>query len=265
MGLVDERSSEVAGKNTGLPDARAPKLPMSPERWQDLAVNPNARGRLEPGQILETRHVLAGRYRGKDISERALLTHTVVVDADDRDVRVLCGFRVEGMADKYSASEAERSGPPTCPRCLERWEKLQMQTNPRKRAHLDGPRGTERELARLRRDQDLVQQQLETAYRQGNTRAIERLREMERDLDRRVDALAFAPNGSDYYVWVLLPDGTPKDEGPYGPKTFESAKTFARIAATNGAHDRAVSRGLDPKSSSFEIVRRYRRGTGESV
>ncbi len=132
----------------------------------------------------------------------------------------------------------------------------------------DGPRGTARELAKLRRDQDLVQQQLAIAHRQGNTKAIERLGEMERDLDRRVDRLAFpehTPNAPAYYVWVLNTDGTPKDEGPYGPKDLDSAKTYARIAATKGAHDRAVSRGLDPESSSFEIVRRYRRGTGESV
>jgi len=208
--------------------------------------------------------------------------------------------------------------------------------NARKRAPFtDGPRGTEHELTRLRRDQDLVQQQLEMAHRQGNTKAIARLREMERDLDRRVDEVAFEPNARDwritetqnllmsffrehgaataadalravpmakrrdidrlthlrflisapspgrgnmlrvadseqmpnggYYVWVLASDGTPKDEGPYGPKDLESAKTYARIAATRGAHDRAVSRGLDPKSPSFEVVRRYERGTGERI
>lgn len=77
--------------------------------------------------------------------------------------------------------------------------------------------------------------------------------------------LQHTPNGSDYYVWVLNHDDTPKDEGPYGPKDLESAKTFARIAATNGAHDRAVSRGIDPQSPSFEIVRRYEHGTGERL
>lgn len=75
----------------------------------------------------------------------------------------------------------------------------------------------------------------------------------------------FKLNGSDYYVWVLNHDGTPKDEGPSGPKDLESAKTYARIAATKGAHDRAVSRGLDPEGQGFEIVRVYQRGTGERL
>ncbi len=73
-----------------------------------------------------------------------------------------------------------------------------------------------------------------------------------------------APGG--YYVWVLLTDGTPKDgEGPYGPMDFTPAKDFARISATEGAHDRAVSIGLNPQAESFSIVRHYRRGTGERV
>jgi hypothetical protein len=233
-------------------------------------------------------------------------------------------------------------------------------TNARKRgAFLDGPRGTGAELKRLRRMQDLVAQQIETAHRQGNTAALESLQLKERDLQERVDRLAFpehtpnaqrarltvtsaqmsivqihcddpahdderqdwwptqvtatiiefpadraedvarllteisnsesddpggepgawraatalaskvrksqlTPNAS-HYVWVLNHNGTPKDEGPYGPKDLDSAKTFARIAATKGAHDRAVSRGLDPQAPSFEIVRVYERGTGKRV
>ena len=74
------------------------------------------------------------------------------------------------------------------------------------------------------------------------------------------------PNTSLYYVWVLSPSGDPlSGEGPYGPYDLESGKTFARIAATEGEHDRAVSRGLDPQSPSFAVVRHYRRGTGERV
>jgi len=393
------------------------------------------------------------------------------------------GFWLTGMLDIYwtklGRSEARRAMD------LGVYQRSHV-ANARKRgAFRDGPRGTDRELTKLRRDQDLVQQQLEAAHRQGNTQAIANLREMERDLDRRVDALAFpehtpnatiygrkytirrgyllvpqemtgpggkvytvdleyqvfdgetgatqpdfsgtvegelhrdrlivgdphrdtrlyeytvasqptsesnnywrgyqaalgdrqwhkegqskkyyantqewwdgynqghrdkrdpsagyAPNGAsdteyrgcrievienatqlgyytgegmrrrsgkgrnigrqylihlgeagsggtkmvstmraareyidDYfgpehtpnvghYVWVLNHDGTPKDEGPYGPKDLESAKTYARIAATKGAHDRAVSRGLDPQGQGFEIVRVYQRGTGERV
>lgn len=76
-------------------------------------------------------------------------------------------------------------------------------------------------------------------------------------------AATHAPNAS-YYVWPLASDGvTPlSGEGPYGPHDLQGAKTYARIAATQGAHNRAVSRGLDPKSPSFQIVRVYEHGTG---
>lgn len=70
------------------------------------------------------------------------------------------------------------------------------------------------------------------------------------------------PNAS-YYVWVLGGDGLPlQTEGPYGPHDLDGAKTYARIAATEGSHDRAVSCGKDPASSSFDVVRVYRAGTG---
>jgi hypothetical protein len=74
------------------------------------------------------------------------------------------------------------------------------------------------------------------------------------------------PNSESYYVWPLRTDGTPlESEGPYGPHDLEGAKTYARIAATEGKHDRAVSRGIDPTTPSFEIVRRYKAGTGNRV
>ncbi len=324
-------------------------------------MHENPRLQLSPTQHLETRPVLAGAYRGAD--ERTYLTHAIVVEADGSELRVLCRQPLDHIADYYSVSDAERRAPPTCARCLERWEKLQMQTNPRKRApamqlgqddsnrereasggrfrrspacdfcgkscaaehysddracgggdgpgfylcgraacrsararlevdqgfdalvrhyaeqrrkniaaadkprpFLDGPRGTDRQLAKYRREQDLVAAQISRASTQGREEAVKRLQERERELQRLVDKLAFGhtPNGG-YYVWVLASDGAPKDEGPYGPKPLEEAKQFARIAATNGAHDRAVSRGLDPQSPSFEVVRRYQRGTGERV
>jgi hypothetical protein len=75
----------------------------------------------------------------------------------------------------------------------------------------------------------------------------------------------YRENSGSYYVWVIGSNNQPLDEGPFGPHDLEGAKTFARISATKGAHDRAVSRGVDPKASSFEIVRRYRAGSGERV
>ena len=76
-----------------------------------------------------------------------------------------------------------------------------------------------------------------------------------------------ASNASGYYVWALARgSNAPLAEGPWGPyATLESAKTFARIGATEGAHDRAVSVGLDPKVPRFQIVRRYQAGTGERL
>lgn len=73
------------------------------------------------------------------------------------------------------------------------------------------------------------------------------------------------PTNARYWVWVIGHDNRPKDEGPYGPYEFVKAKDFARIGATEGAHDRAVSIGGDPAAHGFQIVRRYRRGTGERV
>lgn len=68
-----------------------------------------------------------------------------------------------------------------------------------------------------------------------------------------------------YYVWPLTRDGEPMAaEGPWGPyPDLIGAKTFARIGATEGAHDRAVTAGRDPSVPSFRIVRIYRRGTGD--
>lgn len=60
-----------------------------------------------------------------------------------------------------------------------------------------------------------------------------------------------------FYVWVV---GKPGEvHGPY--RTLKSAKTFARIGATHGAHDRAVTRGRNPKN----VVRYYQAGTGASL
>ena len=73
------------------------------------------------------------------------------------------------------------------------------------------------------------------------------------------------PNLSSHYVWVLDSRDVPLDEGPYGPYDLQAAKQYARISATEGAHDRAVSVGRDPDGASFKIVRRYQSRTGERV
>ena len=72
------------------------------------------------------------------------------------------------------------------------------------------------------------------------------------------------PNGG-YYVWVLGADGQPLLERPYGPHDLDKAKQLARIGATEGEHNRAVSRGVHPTEPSFAIVREYEAGSGERV
>lgn len=61
-------------------------------------------------------------------------------------------------------------------------------------------------------------------------------------------------NPGGYYVRVR--GGNRETYGPY--PTLQRAKTFARIGAQKGAHDRVVVRG-------GRIVRHYRAGTGESL
>lgn len=76
----------------------------------------------------------------------------------------------------------------------------------------------------------------------------------------------FRDNPGDYYVWTLRRgELVPMEEGPYGPHDLDGAKTYARIAATEGTHDRVVSRGRFPASGSFEFVRRYEAGTGRRL
>jgi len=103
-------------------------------------------------------------------------------------------------------------------------------------------------------------------YEDGGSKTVSTMRAAREYIDNYLgpEHTPNAPGG--YYVWVLLSDGTPKDgEGPYGPMDFIPAKDFARIGATEGAHDRAVSIGLNPDAPSFDIVRHYRRGTGERI
>lgn len=68
-----------------------------------------------PAVAYEARGVLAGRYRGKDIGDRTLLTHGLSVDATgNTDTKSLCRrVEEEGLSDM--AADAV-----TCPLCLER-------------------------------------------------------------------------------------------------------------------------------------------------
>lgn len=85
--------------------------------------------------------------------------------------------------------------------------------------------------------------------------------------DRLAEDQELSPNGRSHYVWVLrVGSSTPlSTEGPYGPMSPQEASQYARISATEGIHDRAVSVGKDPEASGFRIVRRYAAGTGERL
>jgi hypothetical protein len=73
-----------------------------------------------------------------------------------------------------------------------------------------------------------------------------------------------ANSSEQYWVWALDRSGKPlTSEGPWGPYDYQGARSYARISATKGSHDRAVSHGKDPSAHSFEIMRVYRAGTGE--
>jgi hypothetical protein len=76
----------------------------------------------------QTRYVLAAAYKGKDIGERALLTHTAVVD-DGREVRTLCRQPVENLVDEYGMTSEELVSEPTCKTCAKRWKKFMQLSN----------------------------------------------------------------------------------------------------------------------------------------
>jgi hypothetical protein len=66
----------------------------------------------------ETRAVLAGAYLS---GSRTLLTHTVELDANGFEIRVLCNrVQLDSLADPYALSETDRKAQPTCKTCLKR-------------------------------------------------------------------------------------------------------------------------------------------------
>ncbi len=86
-------------------------------------------------------------------------------------------------------------------------------------------------------------------------------------LYRAIRDQSLKPNGAAYYVWVLAPrsDMPLSSEGPYGPHPLRTAEQMARIGASEGVHDRAVSLGRDPEARGFKIVRRYAARTRERL
>lgn len=81
----------------------------------------------------QTRQVLGGAYRGRDVGSRPLLTHLVLRESvwnvgnqvhQDQDVKSGCRQPVDNLADEYSDPEGNDKRP-TCPTCARKWDKLQ--------------------------------------------------------------------------------------------------------------------------------------------
>jgi len=64
-------------------------------------------------------------------------------------------------------------------------------------------------------------------------------------------------NQDRYFVYEMSRGKLSHELGPYD---LQTARLYGRISATEGKHDRVVTRGRDGP-----IVRRYEAGTGESV
>jgi hypothetical protein len=100
----------------------------------------------------------------------------------------------------------------------------------------------------------------------GGTKVVSTMRAAREYVDNYLGPELTPNHSAVYYVWLVDYRGVPLDtEGPYGPMSLDRAKPLARIGATEGEHDRVVSIGRNPEADSFEIVRRYRRGTGERI
>ena len=91
---------------------------------QKQRVREAAETRRSAGAGYETRGVLAARYRGRALEERALLTHALLPER----LRSLCGrIREEGLSD------VDEGTVPSCPACLERLEALERRVQRRRR------------------------------------------------------------------------------------------------------------------------------------
>jgi hypothetical protein len=102
------------------------------------------------------------------------------------------------------------------------------------------------------------------AYREERERLMDEQAAAQDSVNARYPLpAALAPNAS-HYVWVLFSrSDTPiSSEGPFGPYSQSVADQFARIGASEGIHDRAVSVGKDPEARGFKIERRYAARTG---
>jgi len=80
-------------------------------------------------QSVQTLGVLGGAYKGKDIGERALLTHIAFISAEGYTIRTGCAVKADNLVDEYAHAEDERTSRPTCPTCAKKWDKIQASTS----------------------------------------------------------------------------------------------------------------------------------------
>lgn len=70
---------------------------------------------------VQTRELLADtRGYSRRIASGQMLTHSVLVDADGRDLRVLCRVKLENVADCFAGDAASVAARPTCRTCARR-------------------------------------------------------------------------------------------------------------------------------------------------
>lgn len=79
------------------------------------SLTANARLHYPPGTRYSVHGVLAGAYRGRDVSQRATLTHAIIVGEDKSLCRRIEAGRLAGYSD---------SPDPTCPECASRLARL---------------------------------------------------------------------------------------------------------------------------------------------
>lgn len=122
---------------------------------------------------------------------------------------------------------------------------------------------TMRDVRGLRETADRLDQAVRHSRMRGGDRevinaALNTLESQIKRLEKTADR-GRAANPAEYFVWERGAGGRLTQIG--GPLSLKSAKTFARIGATEGKHDRIVTRGQRGRL----VIRKYEAGTGERL
>jgi len=251
----------------------------------------------------QTRGVLAGAYRGKNVDQRSLITHTC--DTEDPDERSLCKRVKPGhLVDEYGMTQAQLSAPPTCPNCLTRdprfkgtgmepnadlewikgdgvdqdghslaWWKSRLK---KWKGEYDRPRAELRVTCWDRRgkraddrtfsiDDLSAAKAAAKAWSQSSGSAEVRARiEIPYQKTYLIDIGEYRSTGSNgYYVWTVDRDGVPYDRR--GPwENPDEAIGHAKVGSRAGnKFDHVVTFGSDPAATDFEIIKAFKAWSGE--